>query len=107
MPPILRGLAALGLSALLAACEDNQSAQSWPHHPNDVAQVSKNTEYGGMPNFRATLSKADMIALRAYFVADRKAGELKDRARHPLDLGRYGKLHDFMHIRCLGQIIDG
>ena len=38
-------------------------------------------EYGGMPNFRATLSEADMIALRAYFVADRKAGEKKDRAR--------------------------
>ena len=38
-------------------------------------------EYGGMPNFRATLSKQDMIALRAYFVADRKAGEQKNRAR--------------------------
>jgi len=37
-------------------------------------------EYGGMPNFRATLKPDDMIALRAYFVADRKAGEAKNRS---------------------------
>jgi len=36
---------------------------------------------GGMPNFRATLTPEDMIALRAYFVADRKAGEQKNRSR--------------------------
>ena len=37
-------------------------------------------EHGGMPNFRANLSKDDMIALRAYFTADRKAGEPKNRS---------------------------
>ena len=38
-------------------------------------------EYGGMPNFRANLNKQDMIALRAFFVADRKAGAQKNRPR--------------------------
>ena len=37
-------------------------------------------EYGGMPNFRANLNKKDMVALRAYFVADRKASEDSGRA---------------------------